>query len=510
MRPDLVLDEDDKKRRFKRLQNSTENSTVQVNDIDQSVISISDEEDDEVEIVQDKLPQKRPASSLSDEKHKKYRKPNTWSKDEDSFSSKNCFGILPWTMQESSDSEDNHIFPLPSEHTCSSDSEDSVEGESILDPETGLGLLNEDKSVEISHNIKDPLKSRASPPTEDDQIMKYIHKKFRKYSSERSQYLDESQNIKKIKISKISRRFSKEKTVVTANLRAIRKSVIVRRRKPEPKLETTVNNEADIEEENEKEVNEVVISITFCEIENIFTLEEDRYFDKSLQDFTEKWRSVPFGEEMMGEYIGFCETRQILSPKFFLLINSQLRERILSFLCSGEDMNSLNMPTQFSILKANVSEALMLVQVWGFNVQNKEEELDFVFSDRDQEQFKAKLPWDEGVKINEILKYVPFPEAVKRKLYNLMVSCAHPILGDKTVFILMIMLVVFKGDEDPLVSRVSDQYWTMLRRYLTRKSKRRWEVNSLLDNIRNCLDTLPLIARPFINIEETRNNQDIV
>jgi hypothetical protein len=35
-------------------------------------------------------------------------------------------------------------------------------------------------------------------------------------------------------------------------------------------------------------------------------------------------------------------------------------------------------------------------------------------------------------------------------------------------------------------------------------------VNSLLDKIRNCLDTLPLMARPFIIIEEIRNNQDIV
>ena len=115
---------------------------------------------------------------------------------------------------------------------------------------------------------------------------------------------------------------------------------------------------------------------------------------------------------------------------------------------------------------------------------------------------------NEGVKINEILKYVPFPEAVKSTLYNLMVSCTHLILGDKTVFILMIMLVVFKGDEDPLVIRVSDQYWNMLRRYLTRKCGSRWKVNSLLDNIKNCLRTLPVMARPFVNIEEARNNQD--
>ena len=51
------------------------------------------------------------------------------------------------------------------------------------------------------------------------------------------------------------------------------------------------------------------------------------------------------------------------------------------------------MPTQFSILKANVSEALMLVQVWGFNMQNIKEELEFVFSDRDLEQFRVALAY---------------------------------------------------------------------------------------------------------------------
>ena len=101
--------------------------------------------------------------------------------------------------------------------------------------------------------------------------------------------------------------------------------MIVRHRRTEIKPETAVSKYAENEDENEMEVNEVIISIKFCEIENIFTFEEDRYFDKSLQDFTEMWRSVSFGEEMMGEYIGFCETRRVLSPKFFLLMNSQLR-----------------------------------------------------------------------------------------------------------------------------------------------------------------------------------------
>ena len=94
-----------------------------------------DEEDDEVETVQDFLPQKRAASSLSDEKDRKYRKPNPWSKDGDSFTSHNLFGILPWTMHDNSDSEDDLIFPLPSEHACRSDGEDSLQDDGILGPE---------------------------------------------------------------------------------------------------------------------------------------------------------------------------------------------------------------------------------------------------------------------------------------------------------------------------------------------------------------------------------------
>jgi hypothetical protein len=52
--------------------------------------------------------------------------------------------------------------------------------------------------------------------------------------------------------------------------------VIVRRRKPESKMEASINNDEQIEEENEKELKEVVISLKIGEIENIFTVVEDR------------------------------------------------------------------------------------------------------------------------------------------------------------------------------------------------------------------------------------------
>ena len=49
--------------------------------------------------------------------------------------------------------------------------------------------------------------------------------------------------------------------------------MIVRRRKPELKLEASVNNDKHIEVENKKEIKEVVISLQIGEIKNIFTVE---------------------------------------------------------------------------------------------------------------------------------------------------------------------------------------------------------------------------------------------
>ena len=63
-------------------------------------------------------------------------------------------------------------------------------------------------------------------------------------------------------------------------------------------------------------------------------------------------------------------------------------------------MCSLNMPTQFSILKANISKALMLVFVLGFNIETAKEEQEFVFNDTDLEQIRVGKPFDFGLTIS--------------------------------------------------------------------------------------------------------------
>ena len=99
--------------------------------------------------------------------------------------------------------------------------------------------------------------------------------------------------------------------------------MIVKRDETKPIIQIDVKCREDNQEDEQEK--EILISLNIDEIENIFTMEEEKYFENSLAVFNEKWRAIPFGEEMMSHFMKFCETRHTLSPKFFLLINSQLR-----------------------------------------------------------------------------------------------------------------------------------------------------------------------------------------
>ena len=65
------------------------------------------------------------------------------------------------------------------------------------------------------------------------------------------------------------------------------------------------------------------------------------------------------------------------------------RERVLSFICSGDDLSKLSKSKQFSLLQKNLPEATVLIKVLGFNMKTWAEEMDFVFTNKDMQQFKV-------------------------------------------------------------------------------------------------------------------------
>jgi len=571
MRPDLVLDEDDKKKRFKKFKVSK--VTREESDPESA--------DEEVQIVQD-IPRKRkkPIDNINSKTRRLKLSSNTL---KDSLESHNSESLppsfqnsvspkLPWPQDDSDASNDQWVSLPPDVIKDDADSDDN-HNDSFLDPESGEVIdikesqspcvieaieipqvkLNDSKpqeeeagkeqivndcqvesSLEVANEESQSKQKRESKkkdacslqesltlsrivqhlPLEretrgtieeelsaDDLVLKYIHKKFNKIEKKdiatNNPYLDTRHSIKKITIYNKSENVPYQQSSVISQ--PFRKSVIVKRTEVEPQIqiELQLKKEPQTEGQNRCQANEFVVSLNIGDIENIFTMEEGIYFENVRGIFEQKWNAIPFGEEMMNHYIGFCKQRHNLPPRFFQLINNQLQERVLNFICSGDDLDKLPKSKQFSLLKRNLPEAVVLIKVLGFNMRTWTEELDFVFTNLDNQQFKGQSYGVEGAKIDEILQYSPFPDVVKRTLLNMMHSCAHPILGDPSVFIIMLMLVIFTDVHDPDICSIHDQYWTMLRRHLTRRPDCCMGVDYLLSSISNCLRALPVMAQPF-------------
>ena len=88
--------------------------------------------------------------------------------------------------------------------------------------------------------------------------------------------------------------------------------------------------------------------------------------------------------------------------------------------------------------------------------------INFFYLISQQKIFQEQGNGVQGVKINTILKHSPLPDQVKQYLLGHMVSIAHNILSDRTVFMMIVFLVIF-DDPDPTIVKIRDQYTQMLR-----------------------------------------------
>ena len=111
----------------------------------------------------------------------------------------------------------------------------------------------------------------------------------------------------------------------------------------------------------------VTVSLNVAEIENLFSIEEGKYFEHSLGHFVRAWTAISLGEKFMNMYTIFCRKRFELSPKFFGWISSAFycicRERLLNFVTSIDEMRSLPAELQFKLLKKGlpITEVMPLV-----------------------------------------------------------------------------------------------------------------------------------------------------
>ena len=178
--------------------------------------------------------------------------------------------------------------------------------------------------------------NRPPPLDGDEQIIKYIHKKFRSPTSSPCSDTSNKPVIKKVNISSPAPQASCAPCSVIQQ----RRSVIVRRgdnpvipvSPPEPSPEkTTIEIEfMNIKSEDEElgdygEDSVVTLSLNVLELENLFTHEERKYFGHSLSQFVGSWQEVHFGEEFMTMYTNFCQYRAMLPSKFISCISRAIR-----------------------------------------------------------------------------------------------------------------------------------------------------------------------------------------
>ena len=98
-----------------------------------------------------------------------------------------------------------------------------------------------------------------------------------------------------------------------------------------------------------------------------------------------------------------------------------------------------------------------------------------------------------------MMHYSSVPHVTKMTLGKLMLSVSYPILGDISVYILLVLLVIFCDEGDPDISNIQEQYMTMLMRYLAKRRDTCMNVPYYMGIIKNCLNTLPIMAQSFIN-----------
>ena len=135
----------------------------------------------------------------------------------------------------------------------------------------------------------------------DDLIEKYIHKKFDAVQKEDDSSVDNAHNVKKIKIFNNT----------DLEQQSTRRSVIVRRDKveqPQILLQLHLDTEGGVQL-GQVPLHEQILSINIQEIENLYFLEEEKYFDNLQNIFDQRWNMIPVGERIMTQYIGFCEDK---------------------------------------------------------------------------------------------------------------------------------------------------------------------------------------------------------
>eukprot|EP00092_Neocalanus_flemingeri_P035597 GFUD01038749.1.p1 GENE.GFUD01038749.1~~GFUD01038749.1.p1 ORF type:complete len:636 (-),score=130.97 GFUD01038749.1:4-1911(-) len=364
-----------------------------------------------------------------------------------------------------------------------SEKDNLIKSENIEIQESSSPLNTTDNILQFQNRHKKE-KDHFVNSSSTDHILHYIHKKFKKRCNitvpANNQYpcQDEYMSIQNVKLNlqEENKRENLELTIIAKSpipQKQNRKSVIVSRKSViQPLFQKCNINEMTEDEDLVDGDISMVISLSIHELENIYTLEEESYLDHVLNLFDEKWNSVTLDEQTLHQTMNYCQTgiAEIVPVDYFQTINFYLRERLLGFLFSLNDMENLTCERQFHLLRKNISSIRILMQVLSYSLNDSDAETRFMFSKKDRKKLGPANLSIKPITITELTKWAPIPSNKKQIFMTRNQSLSSPFLKDKKIFVLMLMILLFEDKSDSHVNNISAQYWTMLKRYLEKRT----------------------------------------
>ena len=84
----------------------------------------------------------------------------------------------------------------------------------------------------------------------------------------------------------------------------------------------------------------------------------------------------------------------------------------------------------------------------------------FSLSKEDYRLCKGKVSRVGFVRNRDMFKFLPFTTPLQKTLFNMTISSSRPLLADRTVFILMLLIVMLNDKQYSAAILLKEQYWT--------------------------------------------------
>ena len=102
-----------------------------------------------------------------------------------------------------------------------------------------------------------------------------------------------------------------------------------------------------------------------------------------------------------------------------------------------------------------------------------------------------------------VMQFMPLLEETKLELYTEFMGLTLPLLKDKTVITLMLLITVFDLESDERVKRINNVFLSILQRYLEEHTVN--TVSSDMQNIVRCSSALPRLGRLLSELREDKD-----